>query len=143
MITGMKLLILQMKCELKKFGTNRVNITKDLLTTRQFNKIKNFRENEEITVRKTDKSNVFVILNISYCHTKLDAMLADSFKFQKIKTDPTDKLKTELTKLITQANKLGDPMKFAKREGYYETGYIYGNPKIHKSLTEPPLRPMT
>ena len=68
-------------------------------------------------------------------------MLADFSEFQKIETDPTDKLKTELYKLITPANKSGDPMKFTEREGFYEPGYIYGNPKIHKSLTEPPLRP--
>jgi len=26
-------------------------------------------------------------------------------------------------------------------EGYYEPGYLYGNPKIHKRLIDPPLRP--
>ena len=33
-------------------------------------------------------------------------------------------------------------MKFTKIDGYFEQGHIYGSPKIYKSLTEPPLRPI-
>ena len=33
-------------------------------------------------------------------------------------------------------------IKSSKRVGKYEPGYIYGNPKVHKRLTNPPLRPI-
>ena len=40
------------------------------------------------------------------------------------------------------ANRAGDSVKFKKkREGHYESGYIYGNPTIHKNLENNLVRP--
>ena len=43
---------------------------------------------------------------------------------------------------MIEANRADDEIKFTKREGHYDPGYIYGNPKLHKSMKNPPLRPI-
>ena len=131
------------KCELERFGTKQVSDhTPHLLTKDQLSKVKEFNANSNIVTRKADKSNVYVVMNKVDYDNKLDEIVADDSKFKKIDSDPTDDLKRELNKLILEANKSGDAVKFQKREGQYDPGYIYGNPKIHKKLQDPPLRPI-
>ena len=43
---------------------------------------------------------------------------------------------------ITAINAEKNPHGFKKLEGNYQAGYIYGNLKTHKSLTDPPMRPI-
>ena len=114
---------------------------KDILTREQYKKIREFNDNPSIVTRKADKSNIYVILNADSYKDQLDMILSDSSKFEKILSDPTDSIKSRLNILIKEANKFED-MKFKKREGQYSPGYLYGNPKIHKSVINPPLRPI-
>ena len=126
----------------EEFGLKeRHDFTKDLLSRDQYKKIKEFTSNPEITVRKADKSNTFVIMNTDEYINKIDAILSDSTKFRKVTKDPSDALKSEINKLITTINGHSD-CNMSKVIGHYEPGYIYGNPKIHKSQNDPPLRPI-
>ena len=114
----------------------------DLLTKEQYKKVKEFNQNESIITRKADKSNVFVILDKDYYVDQINLLLSDETKFCKINKDPTDELKRELNKHIGVVNNNSKQIKITKREGKYEPGYVYGNPKIHKRLINPPLRPI-
>ena len=131
-----------LKSDLEKFGMKKVNhFHEDLLTKEQYKMVKEFNQNDSIITRKADKSNVFVILDKDYYVQQINQLLSDETKFRKIVKDPTDELKRELNKHIGIVNTSKD-VKIAKREGKYEPGYIYGNPKIHKRLINPPLRPI-
>ena len=67
-------------------------------------------------------------------------MLQDDSKFTKISNDPSNALKTRINKLISRiGNK--DECPLPKLSRHFEPGYIYGNPKTHKNVTNPPLRP--
>lgn len=48
----------RLKCELKRYGLNEVYSSKrNILSKEDFQVIKNFKNNEEIVIRKADKSN--------------------------------------------------------------------------------------
>jgi len=130
------------KTELKRFGLkNRHDYTRDLLSKEQHNKIKQFIKNPDIIIRKADKSNTFVILNKKDYEVKISEFLRNDDKFLKIKKDPTNSIKTDINNIFTIINRQSD-CKLAKLYGHFEPGYLYGNPKIHKSLSDPPLRPI-
>ena len=79
-------------------------------------------------------------MNSKEYNSKLKALLEDSTKFKTIRKDPTDKLKKMLNALVTSVNAKVDGTKLHKLVGHYTPGYIYCNPKIHKSITDPPMR---
>ena len=72
---------------------------------------------------------------------KVNNFVSDTEKFKEISRDPTEKLKTRLNQLITVANMSGSKH-FSNIKGHFTSGYLYGNPKIHKDQLNPPLRPI-
>ena len=85
-----------------------------------------------ITIKKkADKTNIFVVLNKTDTHSKLQNILNDLTKFQKLKS-PTNQLKTKINKLITANNAELNSTKLPKIIGDYKPGYTYGTVKIHK-----------
>jgi hypothetical protein len=113
-----------------------------VLTREQYDAVKRFNNNTNVTVRKADKSNTFVILNTDDYKLQINEILKDEDKFVKINTDSTPQLKKKLRKLIETHNAAPSSCNLPKPVGNYLPGYIYGNPKIHKSTTNPPLRPI-
>ena len=133
----------RLKCELKRFSLRELkDFSSDVLTKEQHNKIKEFNNNENIIVRKADKSNLLVIMNKEDYASKIDLLLADSNKFQRVGKDPTPKLKKKLRSLISTIHAKEASPKFPNLIGHYQPGYIYGNPKVHKDENNPPLRPI-
>jgi hypothetical protein len=133
----------RLKCELERFGMQETRPSeRDLLSPDQHKKVKLLTANDSIVIRKADKSNVFVIIDKEKYIEKLDTILADDLKFKKIDADPTEDIKRQLNKIITRANASQDQIHFSKLIGHFEPGYMYGNPKIHKCIEDPPLRPI-
>ena len=83
-----------------------------------------------------------MLLKTDYYLRKMGEILNDSSKFKKLTHDPTEKLKQKVNGLIDSINLSTDAKPFNKLIGHYEPGYTYGNPKIHKNLSEPELRPI-
>jgi hypothetical protein len=132
----------RLECELKRFGLRqRQDFTKDLISKDQYNQIKEFNANKTIIVRKADKSNTFVIMNREDYNNKINELLCDNTKFKIISKDTSDSLKSEINKLITTMNAVSE-VNFPKLSGHFEPGYVYGNPKTHKDIRNPPLRPI-
>jgi hypothetical protein len=133
----------RIKGELKLFGIRqRTDFNKDVLTKDQYNKLRAFNSNPEFTVRKADKSSVFVVMDTVEYKGKVNAILEDSTKFTKIDHDPLNNLKRSLNSHISVCNAVVDGVKLPKLIGHYEPGYIYANPKIHKKIINPPMRPI-
>ena len=98
------------------------------------------KNHPDIIVRKADKSNIFVILDRQEYRAKLDNIISDTTKFQRISRNPINSLKIEVNKLIAAANS-GHEIKILKPIiGEFTPGYLYGNVKIHKPGN--PLRPI-
>jgi hypothetical protein len=130
----------KMKCELEKFGMkNNTDYEKDVLTREQHEKIKKLRDNKDIVIRKADKSNIFVIINKEDYSKSLEELISDRSKFVKLTEDPTENIKKKINKII---EKLEGDLKLKKLIGQFQVGYLYGNPKLHKSLSNPKYRPI-
>ena len=98
------------------------------------------RSNDDIIIRRADKSSIYVILDKNEYFNKLNNILSDSSKFKMIQKDPTSSLKTKLNKIIEALNSVQGDLKLSKIVGEFAPGYIYGNIKIHKDNN--PLRPI-
>ena len=114
----------------------------DLLTKEQYKSIKDFKDINDITIRKADKSNIFVILNREAYMNKAKSVLKDGSKFRKLEKDPTDKIKKSLNHLVTCANAKVGWLMLNKIVGYYTHGYICCSPKFHMSSEILPMRPI-
>ena len=73
---------------------------------------------------------------------KLDSIVDDENKFRKLDKDPTEALKKNLNSLIDTCNRSTNDHRIPKLIGHFKPGYLYGNAKIHKNLSNPPLRPI-
>ena len=91
--------------------------------------------NKESNVRKTDKSNVFVVMNTQIYQQKSDQILSDSTKFMIIDKDPTEYMKKQINQLIAQIKQARihiyqsqDPQTTARstvQTNYFASGYSY------------------
>ena len=110
-------------------------LTKSLRTA-----AKNLKNNEDIVIRRADKSAIYVIMNKSEYLHKVKDLLKDTSKFKQISNNPTERLKQEANKVIEALNAASDDIKLPKIIGDFQPGYTYGNVKIHKDGY--PLRPI-
>ena len=97
-------------------------------------------KNDNIIIRKADKSSSYVILNKKEYFDKINCILNDETKFKAIKKDPTDKVKTQANKLISSLNASENNLNISKIIGDFQPGYLYGNIKTHKLGN--PIRPI-
>ena len=118
---------------------HRCSNFKSTLPKKLLNAASQLRKNTQIIIRKADKSPTYVILNRDNYFSKLNTILSDSSKFQKVKADPTVKIRSKLNKIIATLIKKKITI-FSKIIGDYKPGYIYGNVKIHKKDNS--LRPI-
>ena len=117
-------------------GSFRSNIlTKDLKEAAE-----QLRSNKDIIVRRGDKSAVYVIMDTEEYNEKMDRILGDTNKFQKLQKDPTIQLKSKMNTLVRSANASQQEIKFPQVIGDYGPGYSYRSVKTHK--TGNPLRPI-
>ena len=125
-----------------KFFKNVNDFNKVIIFSDQYKKIKEFNQNPDIVIRKADKNNCFVVLNRSDYVAKINDILSNRCKFSKASPDSSLKLKKKLRDLIDTHNAKKTKVYLSKPTGHFQPGYIYGNPKIHKNKSDPPLRPI-
>ncbi|XP_066963629.1 uncharacterized protein [Macrobrachium rosenbergii] len=65
-------------------------------------------------------------------HHKLDEILADSSKFQRITKNPVDDIKRDANRIIETINAASNAPQLMLIVGDYDLGYIYGNVQTHK-----------
>ena len=127
--------------QLKNEGTKKRYKRHNTILTPPLKKAaENLKNNENITIRKADKSSVYVILNKDEYISKVDTILADTTKFKCIQKDPSNELKQKINKVIERLNAVNGDIKLNKIIGDYQPGYIYGNVKTHKPGN--PIRPI-
>ncbi|XP_076065307.1 uncharacterized protein LOC143039314 [Oratosquilla oratoria] len=97
------------------------------------------KNNDQIVIRRADKSSTFVILNKEDYLSKMASILNDTTKFKRISRNPTNDIKTKLNRLIRENNN-SSTTKLPLIEGDHKLGYAYGNVKTHKNGH--PLRPI-
>ena len=111
-----------------------------LVTPRLREAAKELRNNSDLIIRRADKSSVFVLLDRSDYISKVNVILKDTTKFEKLTRNPIEKQKKDLNAVIDAANAEQGGVKFQRLQGEFSTGYFYGNPKTHKEGA--PIRPI-
>ena len=115
----------------------RGNSHSKLLTRELRETAKQLRESDDIVIRRADKTQTYVILDTETYLKKMETLLSDKKKFEKLKRDPTDALKVKTNKIIDSANAVVGDIHFSKITGEYNPGYAYGNVKLHKKRQPP------
>ena len=119
---------------------NRARSENPTLTKKQRDAIKELKTNEDIVIRKADKSNTYVLMDKQDYVDKITELISDPTKFKKVPRDPTEQIKKAINREISVINAEKNDLQFKKIEGNFKPGYAYGNCKTHKSITDPPLR---
>ena len=124
----------ELQAQLRAEGARQPpNSNSTLLTPELRAAAKSLRENHNIVIRRADKSTTFVILNRDDYRKKIQDVLKDGSKFQKISKNPCENIKSKINNLIDRAtSETGQSMPLKKIVGDYSPGYIYGNVKTHK-----------
>ena len=118
----------------------RNNDRQPSIPPRLFKAAKDLKANDDIVIRRADKSPEYVIMNKEEYFDKLGDLISDRDKFEPISRCPTLDIKRELNHHIRAVNTQAGKRVFSEIEGDYSEGYLYGNPKTHKTNT--PLRPV-
>ena len=111
-----------------------------ILTPELKNAAKSLREDENIIIRKADKSATYVIMDGALYMEKCNVILSDNSKFSPVNRNPVMLLQKKVNNLVNAANAEIGSVKFQRAIGDYDPGYFYGNVKTHKP--ENPLRPI-
>ena len=110
-----------LKAEAIKNRYNKKQLT--LLTHQLKTAAKELRNHPNITIKKADKTNIFVVLNKIDYHSKLQNILDDHTKFKKLDKNPTNQLKSKINKLITANNAELNSTKLPKIIGDYKPNH--------------------
>ena len=111
-----------------------------LITPRLHEAAKGLQNNYDLIIRRTDISSIFVLLDRTNYISKVQNILQDATKFEKLTKNPIEKQKNDLNDVIDAANAVKGDVKFPKLRGEFSPSYFYGNPKPHKDGI--PIRPI-
>lgn len=107
--------------------------------------MKALRQATDVVIRLADKGGGVVIQDYEEYHGEALNILSDKEYYATIKNDPTKEIQEKLSTLLASATKDGI---LTKKEKYFiqipipSTPFFYHLPKLHKSTTNPPGRPI-
>ena len=119
---------------------DRGNYRSRILNPRLRKAAKDLRQNNDVVIRRADKTAAFVLISKEEYLSKLDNILQDPLKFQRVRRNPIEDIKREVNSIIDGVNALNGAIHLPRICGDYDVGYIYGNVKTHKPGN--PLRPI-
>ena len=103
--------------------------TKTLWFKRKHRLLSRYYLKDSVQQDKSDKSNILVMLNTTKYYDKHDRIVSDERKFIQKQQVPTEALKRYLNSIIEDIKLITN-----------EAGL--SEPKLHKSVNDPPLRPI-
>ena len=116
------------------------------LTHQQFLAIKSLSCNPNIVIKPADKGSGIVVMNREDYIKEGERQLLDPHFYQKLDHDPTNDHCKKVSDLVTKMFDNGEITNNTKAyltSNFERTAQFYMLPKIHKSLTNPPGRPIT
>ncbi|XP_066987494.1 uncharacterized protein [Macrobrachium rosenbergii] len=104
--------------------------------TREMRKAAKELKEKEGIMRRADKTAAFVLIRAEEYFDKLDAILSDTTKFERLTRNPIEDIKREANKIISTVNAASNAVHLPHRD--FELGYLFV--KTHKAGN--PLRPI-
>ena len=84
--------------------TKRGSTNSSLMTKELKGAAKNFRRNQDITIRRVDKTATFILINTDEYRGKLNNILSDATKFVRIRKNPVEEIKKKLNGIFERVN---------------------------------------
>ena len=109
-------------------------ITKNNLSYKQKQALKNLQKNENLIIKEADKRSAIVILDKTYYRTKIKKILSNETDYKLLDANVDNKIISKITKFCRIHNK-----SLTKKENNFLTDYItqtsnfYGLLKVHKT----------
>ncbi|XP_078523043.1 uncharacterized protein LOC144792069 [Lissotriton helveticus] len=107
--------------------------------------LENLRQDKSITFQPADKGGALVMMDTTFYDRKVEEHVQDTLTYIKLEKDPTSEFSALLDKIITKAENDGtiniNTARYLKTTTP-QVPHIYMLPKIHKSLEDPPFRPI-
>ncbi|CAJ0931098.1 unnamed protein product [Ranitomeya imitator] len=103
------------------------------------------RKNKSITIKPADKGGAIVVQNTTDYISEIYRQLSDGTTYKQISSDPTSTIKTWISAILHKYQSLkiiDSKTAIFLTNPHPVTPVIYTLPKIHKSLTNPPGRPI-
>ncbi|XP_077125312.1 uncharacterized protein LOC143782087 [Ranitomeya variabilis] len=107
--------------------------------------IESLRSNKKITIKPADKGGAIVVQNTADYSAEILRQLSDTTTYQRISSDPTPNIKLQINNILQKyqaLNILDSKTSHFLTNPHPVTPVIYTLPKIHKSLINPPGRPI-
>ncbi|XP_064109650.1 uncharacterized protein LOC135217617 [Macrobrachium nipponense] len=115
--------------------------TSGIFTREMREAAKELKAKEDITVQRADNTAAFVLIKTEKYHEKLDAILSDSSKFERLTQNLTEDIKRDANRVIQYTNKYRNQrVHLPPIQGDFSLGYLYGNVKTHEEGN--PLHPI-
>ncbi|XP_064106786.1 uncharacterized protein LOC135215761 [Macrobrachium nipponense] len=105
--------------------TDRGNYTSGIFTKELKDAAADLKKNEEITICRADKTAAFVLIKTEEYFEKLDDILADTSKFERLTRNPTEDIKRDANRIITAVNAATNACHLPPIQGDYNLGYLY------------------
>ncbi|XP_041417050.1 uncharacterized protein LOC121393214 [Xenopus laevis] len=121
----------------KKGHSNLTRLEKEAITT--------VKADRDIIIRQADKGGAIVLLDKYFYIQEILNQLGDQTTYQSLPNDPTSAYKLKLDKVVGMGITAGW---ITESTGQYlttdfpRTPFMYTLPKVHKSMTTPPGRPI-
>ncbi|XP_068200700.1 uncharacterized protein [Palaemon carinicauda] len=127
-------------CFLAEDPTNRGRYMSSIISSDIREMAKKLRKEAKVTVRRADKPAAFVLIVMKVYHRKLDLILADTSKFEKLLYNLIEETKRETNKTIETINATAMAIHHQTIIREFSPGYLYSNVNTHKN--DNPLRPI-
>ena len=157
--------LIHLKSKIKDVGLSSLRLYNkkdhrfENISEKEFNAFSNLKNNKNIVIQKADKGNSVVILDRSIYISKMELLLNDSSKFEKIIFNKKHKTNAELRHILDMEkaikfclDDLLDNGYISKEDFKYlkpcgsKPGIMYGMCKVHKVVDDvdkvPPFRPI-
>ncbi|XP_078510994.1 uncharacterized protein LOC144770387 [Lissotriton helveticus] len=101
--------------------------------------------NTEVVIKPADKGGAIVVQDVSKYESEINRQLMDGISYQQLRSDPSKAIALEILELTKEGHDQGF---LSKNEFDYlnqqhpRLATIYTLPKIHKSMEDPPGRPI-
>ncbi|KAM4696110.1 xaa-Pro aminopeptidase 2 [Rhinophrynus dorsalis] len=128
----------EIKNKKKKFGKD--NLSKD-----ERRAMMKFAKEKNITIREADKGGAIIVQNTGDYIKEGYRLLGEGDFYMKLTTDPSGEYANMLDSMLKRAFERNiiskEELEFIQVK-HHEPAFLYHNPKIHKSTSNPPGRPI-
>ncbi|XP_068212631.1 uncharacterized protein [Palaemon carinicauda] len=91
------------------------------------------RKETHVTTRRADKTAAFFLIDPEEYHSKLNLILGDSSKFEKLSYNPIEEIKREANKTNEKINAATNAVHIQTITEDFSPGHLYGNVNTHKN----------